>query len=74
MDDEDVDPERDAPFAERVRVLRPMLERLRADVICFQEVHGQDVADEPRQLRALKTLLMGYTVSGIFTVLHNSQE
>ncbi|MFK7893889.1 MAG: endonuclease/exonuclease/phosphatase family protein [Granulosicoccus sp.] len=59
LDDQDVDSDRDAPFAERVKVLRPMLERLRADVICFQEVHGQDVDDEPRQLRALETLLAG---------------
>ena len=46
-------------FDERLKVLRPSLNRLRADVICFQEVHGQDVANQPRQLRALKTLLDG---------------
>ena len=64
LDDQDVDPERDAPFSERVKILRPMLERLRADVICFQEVHGQDIDDEPRQLRALETLLVGTRYQG----------
>jgi exonuclease III len=60
LDDTPGRPDRDAPFEVRVRILRPMLERLRADVICFQEVHGQaEVEDEPRTLRALETLLAG---------------
>jgi endonuclease/exonuclease/phosphatase family metal-dependent hydrolase len=46
-------------FAERLAILRPQLERLRADVLCLQEVHGQDLDGEPRQLRALKTLVQG---------------
>ncbi len=48
-----------AAFNDRVKILQPMLERLRADVICFQEVHGQDMDSGPRQLRALGTLLTG---------------
>ncbi|WP_324754170.1 endonuclease/exonuclease/phosphatase family protein [Roseovarius sp. Pro17] len=51
-----------APFEERAVILRPMLERLRADVICFQEVHGQNAPDDqpgPRSLRALTRLLEG---------------
>lgn len=59
LDDVAVNPDRDAPFDERVKILRPMLERLQADIICFQEVHGQDVASGPRRLRALETLLSG---------------
>lgn len=60
LDDGPARPDRDAPFEVRVRILRPMLERLRADVICFQEVHGQRDADgAPRTLRALRTLLEG---------------
>ncbi|MBK7897782.1 MAG: endonuclease/exonuclease/phosphatase family protein [Anaerolineaceae bacterium] len=42
---------------ERMAVLRPQLLRLRADVICFQEVHGQEFPGEPRQLDALRQLL-----------------
>ena len=60
LDDAAVDPSKDAPFEARVKILRPMLERLRADIICFQEVHGQDPLEGesgPRSLRALKTLL-----------------
>lgn len=65
LDDAPVDPRRDAPFEDRVRILRPMLERLRADVICFQEVHGQDDPDGgPRGLRALEVLLEGTRYAG----------
>lgn len=71
--DFDADPPRrsDARFDTRVRIIRPMLERMRADIICFQEVHGQNppagVAG-PRQLLALRKLLentryAGFTLS-----------
>lgn len=46
-------------FAERAAVLRPALERLRADILCLQEVHGQDRPDRPRDLLALQSLLDG---------------
>lgn len=49
-----------ARFATRVKILRPMLQRLRADIICFQEVHGQSYPAQeqrPRSLRALAALL-----------------
>ncbi|WP_420630118.1 endonuclease/exonuclease/phosphatase family protein [Candidatus Leptofilum sp.] len=42
---------------ERIAVLRPQLLRLRADVICFQEVNGQEFEGGPRQLDALNQLL-----------------
>lgn len=60
LDDVEVNPEKEAPFEVRVKILRPMLQRLRADIICFQEVHGQDAPQGqqgPRTLRALSTLL-----------------
>lgn len=44
-------------LAERIVILRPQLRRLRADIICFQEVHGQERAGQPRQLLALQELL-----------------
>ncbi|NIR28235.1 MAG: endonuclease [Gammaproteobacteria bacterium] len=50
------DARREPTFEERVAVLRPQLERLRADVLCLQEVHGQE---EPTRLRALESLLEG---------------
>ncbi len=67
LDDEEVDPKKDAPFDERLKVLKPMLERLRADVVCFQEVHGQDAPEDdpgPRSLRALRKLLEGTRYEG----------
>lgn len=46
-------------FETRIAVLRPQLLRLQADILCLQEVHGQKEADQPRDLRALRTLLEG---------------
>jgi exonuclease III len=46
-------------LAERIPILRPQLERLQADVICFQEIHGQETPGLPRRLLALQTLLQG---------------
>lgn len=42
---------------ERIAVLRPQLIRLRADVLCLQEVNGQDHRRDPRDLSALAKLL-----------------
>jgi len=42
---------------ERISVLRPQLLRLRADIMCFQEVHGQETSGQPRDILALKKLL-----------------
>lgn len=41
----------------RIEVLRPQIERLNADIICFQEIHGQETEGRPRKLLALKKLL-----------------
>lgn len=47
------------PLEDRLRVLRPILDRLRADVLCLQEVHGQERPGAPRRLLALDALLDG---------------
>jgi endonuclease/exonuclease/phosphatase family metal-dependent hydrolase len=44
---------------ERMRLLRPQLLRLRADVLCLQEVDSQRSAGRERRLAALDTLLEG---------------
>lgn len=55
----------EADFATRARILRPMLERLRARIICFQEVHGQTPpGGGPRDLLALRDLLAGTRYEG----------
>ncbi len=52
------DESRGTDFSGRLRLLRPQLQRIRADVLCLQEVNGQNVAsDKPRVLRALDRLL-----------------
>jgi endonuclease/exonuclease/phosphatase family metal-dependent hydrolase len=42
---------------ERISVLRPQLLRLNADILCLQEVHGQEQQNQPRKLLALEKLL-----------------
>jgi endonuclease/exonuclease/phosphatase family metal-dependent hydrolase len=47
----------DPALADRIRILRPQLLRLRADVLCLQEIHGQETPGKPRDLLALKALI-----------------
>ena len=51
-------------FAERAAVLRPALDRLRADILCLQEVHGQERPGQPRAMLALQALLAGTRYQG----------
>jgi predicted extracellular nuclease len=46
-------------LAERIAVMRPQLVRIRADVLCLQEVNGQTVPGQPRSLVALMALIQG---------------
>jgi hypothetical protein len=61
--DETADGERPS-LAERIALMRPQIVRLRADVACFQEVHGQERPGEPRALHALRALLAGTGLDG----------
>jgi len=45
-------------MADRIRIMRPQLQRLRADILCLQEVHSQG-ASGARTLAALDELLTG---------------
>lgn len=50
----------DLPLGARADVLRPAIARLRADILCLQEVNGQHVRGEKgRKLAALDALLDG---------------
>jgi len=42
---------------ERITIMKPQLIRLDADILCLQEVHGQETPGEPRRLLALNKLL-----------------
>jgi endonuclease/exonuclease/phosphatase family metal-dependent hydrolase len=56
----DVGPKAHVELETRIAVLRPILERLAADVLCLQEVNGQRVSGQKgRQLLALDRLLAG---------------
>ena len=44
---------------ERIVLMRPQLLRLNADILCLQEVNGQEQTGQPRQLLALDKLLTG---------------
>lgn len=66
-------------LAERIAVMRPQLLRLRADVLCLQEVNGQEHDDEPRSLTALQTLLddtpyAGYHVTHTLTTNNEAYD
>lgn len=54
---------------ERIALMRPQLLRLDADVICLQEVNGQEQAGQPRQLLALDKLLAGTQYAGFNRVM-----
>jgi endonuclease/exonuclease/phosphatase family metal-dependent hydrolase len=43
-------------FETRMKILKPQLLRLRADIICFQEIHSQEEKNQ-KKLTALKKLL-----------------
>jgi endonuclease/exonuclease/phosphatase family metal-dependent hydrolase len=44
-------------LAERIALMRPQLIRINADILCLQEVNGQETPGQPRRLLALEKLL-----------------
>ena len=42
---------------ERIALMRPQLLRINADILCLQEVNGQEQTDQPRRLLALEKLI-----------------
>jgi endonuclease/exonuclease/phosphatase family metal-dependent hydrolase len=53
-------------LAERIALMKPQINRLDADIICFQEVNGQKRPGQPRALIALAELLAGTTLKDAF--------
>src|SRR5215831_7038196 len=51
-------------LATRIELMRPQLVRMRADILCLQEVNGQEQGGQPRQLLALQQLLAGTQYAG----------
>ncbi|MBX9635567.1 MAG: endonuclease/exonuclease/phosphatase family protein, partial [Magnetospirillum sp.] len=57
-------------FADRIAVLRPQLQRLRADVLCLQEVNAHSITRHgARDLPALDRILDGTEYSGFHRVV-----
>ncbi|MCW3974919.1 MAG: endonuclease/exonuclease/phosphatase family protein [Candidatus Bathyarchaeota archaeon] len=61
---------------ERIGILRPQIERLDSDIICFQEIHGQETEGQPRRLLALKKLLENteYSPFNVASTLTSNNE
>jgi endonuclease/exonuclease/phosphatase family metal-dependent hydrolase len=55
-------------FAERIALMRPQLLRLNADILCLQEVNGQEEPGHPRRLLALAKLLADTPYAGYHQV------
>jgi len=54
----DLQPKTNLSIDERIRILRPQIVRLDADILCLQEVNSQHLAGhEERQLLALDRLI-----------------
>lgn len=60
----------------RIEILKPQIKRLNADIICIQEVHGQETPGQPRKLLALKKLLENtkYSSFNIESTLTSNNE
>lgn len=60
VDSLDMGPDARIPLGDRIPILRLQLERMRADIVCLQEINGQHGPGHgPRMLLALDKLLAG---------------
>lgn len=60
VDSLDMDTKAAVPLEKRIEILRPQIERLRADIVCLQEINGQHrEGRSTRELLALDRLLEG---------------
>jgi endonuclease/exonuclease/phosphatase family metal-dependent hydrolase len=55
-------------LTERIALMRPQLLRLNADILCLQEVNGQEAPGQPRRLLALESLITGTPYAGFHRV------
>lgn len=55
-------------LGERIAVMRPQLVRVDADILCLQEINGQEEEGHPRRLLALDELLAGTSYAGYHSV------
>ncbi|MFN0066673.1 MAG: endonuclease/exonuclease/phosphatase family protein [Limisphaerales bacterium] len=67
-------PDQRPPLATRLTALRPQLTRLRADVLCLQEIHGQETPAQPRDLLALRQLIAGTAYENFHVATTRTQQ
>lgn len=67
-------PNQRPPLAARLAVLRPQLARVRADVLCLQEIHGQETPGQPRDLLALRQLIAGTAYENFHVATTRTQQ
>jgi len=61
-------------LCERIAVMRPQLVRINADILCLQEVNGQEEPGHPRRLLALLRLLEGTSYAGYHKVSTTTED
>jgi endonuclease/exonuclease/phosphatase family metal-dependent hydrolase len=61
-------------LAERIAVMRPQLLRLKADILCLQEVNGQEEVGMPRRLLALHRLIEGTPYADYFVASTKTKD
>jgi exonuclease III len=59
---------------QRIALIRPQFLRLRADILCLQEVNGQEEPGQPRQLLALTKLLTNTPYAGYHQVSTKTED
>lgn len=59
---------------ERIALMRPQLFRLNADILCLQEVNGQETPGQPRRLLALERLLADTPYAGYQQVSTKTED
>jgi len=57
---------------QRIAVMRPQFTRIDADVLCLQEVNGQETPGQPRQLLALQKLIKGTRYETGYNIYHTA--
>ncbi|MBN2528559.1 MAG: endonuclease/exonuclease/phosphatase family protein [Deltaproteobacteria bacterium] len=72
----DIDAEKAPPIEGRIAIMQPQLQRIAADVICFQEIHSQKNQNDKKELTALNMLLANtrYSAFQRKTTLTQSNE
>lgn len=74
MENLDDKPDAEPTLNERIALMRPQLLRLQADLLCLQEVNGQETPGQPRQLLALAELFAGTPYQSFNTVSTKKED